>query len=81
MTIDERLQFLLTSSESLHASTQELHATTQELHATALKHDQQLEVITLRLGQVVESIGQLSRIAGTHEERLADLEGGSEPTA
>ncbi|HEY6371124.1 MAG TPA: hypothetical protein VIX37_11135 [Candidatus Sulfotelmatobacter sp.] len=25
-TIDERLEFLLTSTESLHASTQELHA-------------------------------------------------------
>jgi hypothetical protein len=26
MTVDERLQFLLTSTESLHASCQELHA-------------------------------------------------------
>ena len=30
MTVDERLEFLLTSSESLHASCQELHATMEE---------------------------------------------------
>ena len=30
MTVDERLQFLLTSTESLHASCQELHATVEE---------------------------------------------------
>ena len=30
MTIDERLQFLVQSTESLHQSCQELHATVQE---------------------------------------------------
>jgi hypothetical protein len=30
MTIDERLEFLLHSTESLHQSCQELHATVQE---------------------------------------------------
>jgi nitroimidazol reductase NimA-like FMN-containing flavoprotein (pyridoxamine 5'-phosphate oxidase superfamily) len=30
MTIDERLQFLLTSTESLHESCRELHATVQQ---------------------------------------------------
>lgn len=30
MTIDERLQFLLQSTESLHANVQELHATVAE---------------------------------------------------
>lgn len=30
MTIDERLEFLLHSTESLHASCQELHATVSE---------------------------------------------------
>lgn len=37
-TIDERLEFLLHSTESLHASTQELHATAR-LHAEQLAED------------------------------------------
>jgi hypothetical protein len=37
MTIDERLQFLLQSTESLHASVQELHGIVQE-------HTRQLQI-------------------------------------
>jgi hypothetical protein len=34
MTIDERLQFLVQSTESLHASCQQLHAAVEQLRAT-----------------------------------------------
>jgi len=34
MTIDERLEFLVQSTESLHASTQQLHASMEELKTT-----------------------------------------------
>ncbi|HEX4229745.1 MAG TPA: hypothetical protein VHZ07_13820 [Bryobacteraceae bacterium] len=59
MTIDERLQFLLQSTESLHASTQELHATTAE-------HTKQIQIDA-------ENIRRLANFAGAHEDRL-DLE-------
>ena len=61
MTIEERLEFLLQSSESLHASCQELHATTQE-------HTRQLEIDA-------ENIRKLAEVAASHQQRLDDLEG------
>ena len=42
MTIDERLEFLRQSTESLHASC-------QELHAAAAEHTRQLEASRIRL--------------------------------
>lgn len=41
MTIDERLEFLLQSTESLHAST-------QELHAAAAEHSRQIAAMEAR---------------------------------
>jgi hypothetical protein len=64
MTIDERLQFLLQSTESLHASTQGLHAIVQE-------HTKQLEMDA-------DAVRRLANIAQSHEDRLTDLEGGDE---
>lgn len=61
MTIDERLEFLFKSTESLHASVQELHATAQE-------HTKQLQIDA-------ENIRGLARIAEIHERRLSELEG------
>ena len=61
MTIDERLQFLLQSTEPLHASVQELHGIVQE-------HTKQLQVDA-------ENIRRLANIAASHEQRLDDLEG------
>jgi hypothetical protein len=61
MTIDERLEFLLQSTESLHASVQELHGIVQE-------HTKQLQVDA-------ENIRRLANIASSHEQRLDDLEG------
>ena len=63
MTIDERLEFLFKSTESLHSSVQELHAVVQE-------HTRQLEVDA-------ENIRALARIAEIHERRRSDLEGGN----
>jgi hypothetical protein len=61
MTIDERLEFLLQSTESLHASVQELHGIVQE-------HTKQLQVDA-------ENIRRLANIASSHEQRLDDLQG------
>lgn len=69
MTIDERLQFLLQSTESLHASM-------QELHATVVKHTEQIDKHTEQLKLDGEHIRALVRIAEIHGQRLTDLEGG-----
>lgn len=61
MTIEERLEFLLQSTESLHASCQELHAAVQG-------NTRQLEIDA-------ENIRKLADIAKAHQERLDDLEG------
>jgi len=43
--IDERLQFLLQSTESLHASCQELHATVQKQAEIQAKHEERWELV------------------------------------
>jgi len=48
-TIDERLQFLLTSTESLHASCQELHAAAAEQRRQSEEQSQQLNRESRRL--------------------------------
>lgn len=70
MTIDERLEFLFKSTESLHSSAQELHSSMQELRAVVQEHTRQLEVDA-------ENIRALAHIAEIHERRLSDLEGGN----
>ena len=61
MNIDERLEFLMRSTESLHASV-------QELHAVASEHTRQLEIDA-------QNIRSLANIAAAHENRLDNLEG------
>lgn len=68
-SIDERLAFLLTSTESLHAST-------QELHAIAIKHSEQLEQDGKHILAIAEMVRGLAATAEAHETRLDDLEGG-----
>ncbi len=63
MNIEERLEFLFRSTESLHASVQELHAVAQE-------HTRQLQIDA-------ENIRSLARVAEIHERRLSDLENGN----
>jgi len=69
MTTDERLEFLLKSTESLHATAQELTTTAQELRATAQLHSEQLE-------QDGQNIRSLATIAAAHQTRIENLEGG-----
>ncbi len=61
MSIEERLEFLVRSTESLHASL-------QELHAVAAEHTRQLELDA-------QNIRSLANIAASHENRLEGLEG------
>jgi hypothetical protein len=65
MNIDQRLEFLAKSTESLHDSVNELHAIVRE-------HSQQLKIDA-------ENIRSLARVAEIHEHRLKDLEGGTPP--
>lgn len=69
MTIDERIVFLVQSTESLHATAQELTAQVQQLTAQVREHTKQLEMDA-------ENIRRLANIAASHEQRLEDLEGG-----
>ena len=66
-TIDERLQFLLQSTESLHSSVQELHAVVQEQTRQIDAHTRALEIDA-------ENIRRLANIAEAHENRISDLE-------
>ena len=70
MTIDERLHFLIQSSESLHASTQELHAITRE-------HTHQIQEHTKQLQLDADNIRRLANITEAHEHRITDLETGN----
>jgi len=67
MTVDERLEFLLKSTESLHASTQELHSSMVEVKSS---------IQDLRAAAVTqaESIRQLAVIAASHGDRISSLE-------
>ncbi len=61
MSIEERLEFLIRSTESLHASA-------QELHAVAAEHTRQLEIDA-------QNIRSLANIAAADEHGLDELEG------
>lgn len=78
MTIDERLQFLLQSTESLHASTHELHATVARMSQTVDKNTTQIAELIKAAQQDGENIAALARIAQAHEQRLSNLEGSNE---
>jgi ABC-type transporter Mla subunit MlaD len=69
MTIDERIEFLLQSTESLHANMQELHGTVAALGSTVDKLHQ-------AVAQDAENIRALARVAELHHERLLRLEDG-----
>jgi prefoldin subunit 5 len=66
MTIDERLEFLVQSTESLHSTT--------------LEHSAQIAKLTTRFEQVAETMGDLAIAVLNHERRLGKLDGaGEEP--
>lgn len=70
MTIDERLQFLFQSTESLHAPV-------HELHSVVAQQTRQIEAHTRQLEIDAENIRRLANIAMAHEQRLDNLEGNS----
>jgi hypothetical protein len=73
MTIDERLEFLLQSTESLHA-------TALEHSAQIFEHSAQIAKLTTRFEQVAETMGDLAIAVLNHERRLGKLDGaGEEP--
>ena len=74
MSIDERLEFLLRSTESLHASTQELHAVVAEHTRQLMEHTGQLTEHTRQLELDAQNIRALANIAAAHQTRLDDLE-------
>jgi prefoldin subunit 5 len=78
MTIDERLQFLLQSTESLHASTQQLQATVARMSETVGTFTTQIADLFKAAKQDGENIAALARIAEAHQHRLTDLEGGEQ---
>jgi hypothetical protein len=71
---DARLQFLLQSSESLHANLQELHSIVE---ANYEKHEIRLREIDTRTDRILTGIESLLAIAKSHQDRLDKLEGGS----
>jgi pheromone shutdown protein TraB len=68
MNIDERLEFLMRSTESLHASV-------QELPAVVAAHTHHVEEHTRQLEIDAQNIRSLANIAAAHEGRLDNLEG------
>jgi len=74
VTVDERLEFLLKSTESLHTSVHELYSSmaevtssVQALRATAEEHTKQFTI-------QAESIRQLAVIPASHGDRISSLE-------
>lgn len=67
MTIDERLQFLLQSTESLHSNVQDLTATVVELRRSVADLTRVVEIDA-------ENIRGLANIAAAHQARLDDLD-------
>ena len=66
MTVDERLQFLLQSTESLHSSMQEMHTSMQELSASVTDLKRVVEIDA-------DNIRRLANIAATHNDGIEDL--------
>jgi hypothetical protein len=82
LTIDERIEFLVQSTESLHASLQELHGSTQGLQgmaqsalALAKEHTAQLEKDGQHILAIAQAVERLTGIVEGHGKRLDDLEG------
>jgi LPS O-antigen subunit length determinant protein (WzzB/FepE family) len=68
MTLDERIQFLVQSSESLHATVHEMTGQLQEQTKQLQEHTKQLELDA-------QNIRSLANIAGAHQMRLDQIDG------
>lgn len=80
MTVDERLQFLLQSTESLHSSVHEISATVQQMSSTVQQMSSKMDNLTdsvSKLRGVVEidadNIRRLANIAAAHDQGIEDL--------
>ena len=71
MTIDERIEFLVQSTESLHSSLQELHGIVADGFQEIAK-TMQLQVQSM--AAMTQNIQILADVAKTHEKRISDLE-------
>jgi hypothetical protein len=67
MNIDERLEKLTERHEALTQAVEIIAGMQRE-------NERQIGDVTSRLGQVVDAIGRLARIAEIHEQRLDDLD-------
>ncbi len=84
MTIDERLEFLVQSTESLHATVHEMSGQLQEIAGQVQEVTGQVQTLTGQVGTLVEAmkvagenIRGLTIIAQRHENRLDALDGGA----
>lgn len=71
MTIDERIEFLLQSTESLHASTQTLSWQMAQHNQDFRQYRQETE---RRFQQLADAILPLIRLVQDHEARITELE-------
>ena len=74
MTVDERLEFLLKSTESLHASMHEMHSSLTEVRISVQDLRSVAEENTRQMTIQAESIRQLALIAASHGDRIGSLE-------
>lgn len=84
MNIDERLAFLLQSTESLHESVQQNTANIEALTARIDQLTGTVETDAKRINALITAIEidaanirSLANIAGAHEDRISKLEGGA----
>lgn len=74
MTIDERLQFLLQSTESLHSNVQDLTASVADLRGSVAELRGSVADLTRVVEMNAENIRRLANIAAAHQERLDNLD-------
>lgn len=74
MTTDERLQFLLQSTESLHSNVQDLTANVQDLTGIVAELRRSVADLTRVVEIDAENIRGLANIAAAHQSRLDDLD-------
>ena len=72
MTVDQRLEFLLQSTESLHATVQQMTGQIQQVSVQIQEHTKQLQLDAA-------NIRSLANIAAAHQTRIEDLENGKQP--
>lgn len=66
MTIDERLQFLLQSTESLHSNVQDLTASVADLRGSVAELRGSVADLTRVVEMDAENIRRLANIAAAH---------------